>query len=155
MWADLLFADRSGAMGSPIGDVKVRQALNYAFDVKGMNESIAQGQGFVTNQMYAVGTPGNLPDIDGMYAYDIDKAKSLLAEAGYADGFDITMPMAAPFQAYQAIVEQTFAELNIKVTWEETDFMSYMGKAPTYPMYVAAGIQLGVGPERKHLREHH
>lgn len=137
MWSGLMFADRSGAMGSPLADVKVRQALNYAFDTKGMNESIAQGQGSVTNQMFPVGTTGNLPDLDGMYAYDIDKAKALLAEAGYADGFDVTMPMAGPFQAYQAIVEQTFGELGIKVTWEETDFMSYMGKAPTYPMYIA------------------
>lgn len=137
MWAGLLFADRSGAMGSPIGDLKVRQALNYAFDTQGMHESIAQGQGFVTNQVFPVGTPGNLEDLNDRYAYDIEKAKSLLAEAGYADGFDITMPMAGPFQPYQAIVEQTFAELGITVTWEETDFMSYMGKAPTYPMYIA------------------
>lgn len=137
MWAGLLFADRSGDMGSPLGELKVRQALNYAFDRQGMHESIAQGQGFATNQFFPVGNPGHVESLDGHYEYDIEQAKSLLAEAGYPDGFDITMPMAGPFQPYQAIVEQTFTELGITVTWEETDFMSYMGKAPTYPMYVA------------------
>lgn len=137
MWAGLQFADRSGTMGSPLANEKVRQALNYAFDRKGMQESIAQGQGFVTNQVFPMDTPGHVDSLDKMFEYDIEKAKKLLAEAGYADGFAVTMPMAGPFQAYQAITEQTFAELNIKVTWEETDFMSYMGKAPTYPMYIA------------------
>ncbi|WP_449282613.1 ABC transporter substrate-binding protein [Leucobacter sp.] len=136
-WAGLYFADRSGDMGSPLGDVKVRQALNYAFDREGIHQSIAQGEGFVSTQLFPTGTPGNVEALDAEYALDIEKAKSLLAEAGYADGFDVTMPMAGPFQPYQAIVEQTFAELGITVTWEETDFMSYMGKAPTYPMYVA------------------
>lgn len=137
MWAGLAFADRTGEMGSPLGDVRVRQALNYAFDTQGMHESIALGQGFVTNQVFPVGNPGNLESLDQTYAFNMDRAKALLAEAGYADGFDVSMPMAGPFQGYQAIVEQTFAELNITVKWEETDFMSYMGKAPSYPMYVA------------------
>lgn len=137
MWSGLMFADRSGDMGSPIGNVKVRQALNYAFDIEGIHQSIAQGEGFATNQMFAVDNPGYLPELNGYYEHNIEKAKQLLAEAGYPNGFDISMPMAGPFQAYQAIVEQTFSELGINVTFEETDFMSYMGKAPTYPMFIA------------------
>ncbi|MBC9953404.1 hypothetical protein ICM05_01915 [Leucobacter sp. cx-42] len=136
MWAGLYFADRSGAMGSPLGDVKVRQALNYAFDRQAMHESIALGEGKVTNQMFPVGLPGYDESIDKIYPYDLDRAQALLAEAGYADGFDVTMPMAPPFAGYQAIIEQTFKELNITVKWEETDFMSYMGKASQYPMFV-------------------
>lgn len=137
MWAGLAFADRSGDMGSPLGDVRVRQALNLAFDREAMHDSIAQGQGFVTNQFFPVENPGHVASLDETTPYDLDRAKQLLADAGYADGFEVKMPMAPPFQPYQAIVEQTFTELKIKVTWEETDFMSYMGKAPTYPMYVA------------------
>lgn len=136
-WAGLNFSDRSGDMGSPLGDVRVRQALNFAFDRQGIHDSIAQGEGFVSTQLFPTGTPGNVESLDAEFPVDLDRAKSLLAEAGYADGFDVAMPMAAPFQPYQAIVEQTLAELGITVTWEETDFMSYMGKAPTYPMYIA------------------
>lgn len=137
MWAGLMFVDRNGDMGSPIGNQKVRQALNYAFDTQGMHESIAQGQGFVTNQVFPVDSPGYLKSLNDMYKFNIEKAKSLMAEAGYPNGFAITLPMAGPFQAYQAVVEQTFGQLGITVTWETTDFMSYMGKAPSYPMYIA------------------
>ncbi|MFV0432368.1 MAG: ABC transporter substrate-binding protein [Leucobacter sp.] len=137
-WVGLQFTDRTGdtEMGKPLGDLKVRQALNYAFNGPEMLEAIAQGSGAATNQVFPDGTPGNLPDLNDKYAYDIDKAKDLLKEAGYADGFDIKMPMAPPFQPYQAAVEQVFGELGIKVTWDEFQFMDYMAKAPTYPMFV-------------------
>lgn len=137
MWAGLQFADRSGAMGSPIGKLKVRQALNYAFDTQAMHTSIAQGQGYVTNQFFPVDQTGYVKSLNDRYTYDIAKAKQLLAEAGYPNGFEISMPMAPPFQPYQAIAEQTFKQLGIKVKWDATDFMSYMGKAGKYPMYIA------------------
>jgi peptide/nickel transport system substrate-binding protein len=138
MWVGLQFTDRAGEteMGKPLGDVRVRQALNYAFNGPEMVETIGQGVGEATNQVFPVGTPGYVDSITDEYAYDLDKAKALLAEAGYADGFDITMPMAPPFQPWQAIVEQTFGELGIRLTWKETDFMQYMSVAPEYPMFV-------------------
>ncbi|WP_022890795.1 ABC transporter substrate-binding protein [Agromyces italicus] len=137
-WVGLQFSDRAGAteMGKPLGDLRVRQALNYAFNGPEMVETIAQGVGEATNQVFPVGTPGYVESITGEYAYDLDKAKALLAEAGYADGFAVTMPMAPPFQPWQAIIEQTFGELGIDVTWKETDFMQYMSVAPEYPMFV-------------------
>lgn len=137
MWAGLMFIDRNGDMGSPIGNQKVRQALNYAFDTQGMHESIAQGEGFVTNQVFPIDSAGYVKSLNDMYKFNIEKAKQLMAEAGYPNGFSITMPMVGPFQAYQAVVEQTFGQLGITVTWESTDFMSYMGKAPSYPMFIA------------------
>ncbi|MDR2998978.1 MAG: ABC transporter substrate-binding protein [Microbacterium sp.] len=138
MWAGLQFSDRVGKseMGKPLGDVRVRQALNYAFNGPEMVKTIGQGVGEATNQVFPVGTTGYVKSINDMYAYDLDKAKKLLADAGYADGFAVTMPMAPPFQPWQAIIEQTFKELKIKLTWKETDFTQYMAVAPEYPMFV-------------------
>ena len=138
-WIGLQFTDRTGAteMGKPFGDVRVRQALNYAFDGPELLKAVGQGSGEATNQVFPAGTPGNLEKLNDKYAHDIEKAKALLAEAGYADGFEIKMPMAQPFQPYQAAVEQVFGELNITVTWDEFQFMDYMGKAPTYPLFIA------------------
>ncbi|MBL3701030.1 hypothetical protein D3228_15510 [Leucobacter luti] len=137
-WVGLQFSDRAGAteMGKPLGELKVRQALNYAFNGPEMVETIAQGVGEATNQVFPVGTPGYVESLTGEYPPSIDTAKKLLAEAGYADGFAVTMPMAPPFQPWQAIIEQTFTELGITVTWKETDFMQYMSVAPEYPMFV-------------------
>ena len=138
MWVGLQFSDRAGATerGKPLGDLKVRQALNYAFNGPEMVETIAQGVGEATNQLFPVGSPGYVDPLTDLYPTSIDKAKEMLAEAGYADGFDVTMPMAPPFQPYQAIVEQTFKEVGIGLTWKETDFMQYMSVAPDYPMFI-------------------
>lgn len=137
-WVGLQFTDRAGAteMGKPLGDKRVRQALNYAFNGPEMLKAIAQGAGAATNQVFPDGTPGNLPELNDLYKTDLDKAKQMLADAGYPDGFAVKMPMAPPFQPYQASVEQVFGELGIKVTWDEYQFMDYMGNAPTYPMFI-------------------
>lgn len=137
-WVGLQFSDRAGAteMGTPLGNVKVREALGVAFNGPEMVDTIAQGMGEATNQVFPVDTPGYLPDLNGRVKPSIDAAKQLLAEAGYADGFDMTMPMAPPFQQWQAIIEQTFSELGIRLTWKETDFIQYMSVAPDYPMFI-------------------
>ena len=139
MWVGLQFSDRLGAteMGKPLGDVRVRQALNYAFNGQELVDTIGQGVGVATNQVFPADTPGYVKSLNDLYPANIEKAKELLAEAGYADGFDVTMPMAPPFQPWQAIIEQTFGELGIGVTFKETDFMQYMSVAPEYPMFVA------------------
>lgn len=137
-WVGLQFTDRTGSteMGKPLGNLKVRQALNYAFNGAEMLGAIGQGAGVDTNQVFPADTTGNLPKLNDLYAPNIETAKKMLAEAGYADGFEVKMPMAQPFQAWQATVEQVFGELNIKVTWDEYQFMDYMGNAPTYPMFI-------------------
>ncbi|MFD6053582.1 ABC transporter substrate-binding protein [Agromyces sp. NPDC060279] len=139
MWVGLQFSDRLGAteMGKPLGDVRVRQALNYAFNGQELVDTIGQGVGVATNQVFPADTAGYVKSLNELYPANIEKAKQLLAEAGYADGFDVTMPMAPPFQPWQAIIEQTFGELGIGVTFKETDFMQYMSVAPEYPMFVA------------------
>jgi len=75
---------------SPVQDKLVRQALNYAVDKEGLVE--LQG-GFATvmsAQWLAPSIYGFNEDIQP-YPYDPEKAKELLAEAGYPDGFDIRM----------------------------------------------------------------
>ena len=137
-WVGLQLTDRLGEteMGKPFGDVRVRQALNYAFDGGEMLKAIGRGNGAATNQVFPDGTPGNMPELNDRYKTNIAKAKELLAEAGYADGFSLRMPMAPPFQPYQAAVEQVFGELNIAVEWDDFQFMDYMEKSSTYPLSI-------------------
>jgi peptide/nickel transport system substrate-binding protein len=83
-------AGDSNNSDSPFKNIKVRQAMSYAIDVKTMCDSLSYGYGIVTNQWSLPGTPGYNPDVVG-YPYNPDKAKQLLAEAGYANGFDTTI----------------------------------------------------------------
>lgn len=136
-WVGLQFVDHMGASLAPLGDVRVRQALNYAFDGAAILNSLGAGAGQVTNQVFPAGQKGNNPALNALYAFNLDKAKALLAEAGYADGFDVSMPMSPIFALWQPVVDQTFRELGIRVTWDDMQMMDYQVNAPNYPMFVA------------------
>jgi peptide/nickel transport system substrate-binding protein len=73
----------------PMADLRVRQAINYAINKDEMIERLFRG--FARRAVTAVadGLPGFTPEINAMYPYDLDKAKALLAEAGYANGFEV------------------------------------------------------------------
>ncbi len=75
--------------GEPLKDVRVRLALNYAVDRAGMCEQIFEGRCTPMAGQYLVNTQfGYNPNLE-MYPYDPEKAKELLAEAGYSNGFEV------------------------------------------------------------------
>ena len=70
---------------SPFVDIRVRQAFNYAIDRAGIAKFIFSGLVEPTGQGTIPGVYGHNPDV-AAYAYDPDRARALMAEAGYADG---------------------------------------------------------------------
>ncbi|WP_233417285.1 ABC transporter substrate-binding protein [Halovulum marinum] len=75
---------------TPLQDKRVRQAINHAIDVDAIQEALLGGLG----QRIALTLPTNAFGYDESwepYAYDPEKAKELLTEAGYPDGFSIKM----------------------------------------------------------------
>jgi len=78
----------------PTYDVRVRQALNYAVDVEAIIENLLGGLGSHIASPIGPGYLGYNPDVEP-YPYDPDKAVALLAEAGYADGFETTLDTTA------------------------------------------------------------
>ena len=102
----------------PFNDVRVRQAMNYAFD----NEAFCQ----VVFQGYAVKPTSIFSDSIMYYAeqtpYDLDleKAQALMEEAGYADGFPVTIWVDNTTIEMQGaeFVKQQLAQINIDVTVE-------------------------------------
>lgn len=85
----LFLWDRSGEVNKALGDVRVRQALNYAIDRKLINDALFGDLGRPTAQMQAIGFPGFDEANENRYPYDVEKAKALLAEAGYAEGLEV------------------------------------------------------------------
>ncbi|MCC9076075.1 ABC transporter substrate-binding protein [Litorilinea aerophila] len=74
----------------PFQDVRVRQALNYATDVPTLINTVMQGAAYQLAGPFGPGIPGYDPELEP-YPYDPDKARQLLAEAGYGDGFELTL----------------------------------------------------------------
>lgn len=73
----------------PFTDVRVRQALWYALDLETVKSALFEGVGEIAEAPIPDAVFGSAPQ--SPYKYDPEKAKSLLAEAGYPDGFTTTM----------------------------------------------------------------
>ncbi|GAA4761205.1 hypothetical protein GCM10023329_03100 [Streptomyces sanyensis] len=136
-WVGIQFTDRTGKELEPLGDLRVRRAINHAFDGAAMLKSVGQGAGVATNQVFPAGRSVHDASLDDLYAFDLAKARKLMAEAGYPDGFPVTMPMSSIFQPWQPSVQQTLGKLGIKVTWKNMSPADYQKNAATYPMFVA------------------
>ncbi|MDU8925953.1 ABC transporter substrate-binding protein [Alisedimentitalea sp. MJ-SS2] len=81
----------SDAEGNPFKDAKVRQAFNLAIDKEAIRRVVMEGLSFPTGMITPPGVLGNTPANDPSYGFDTAKAKALLAEAGYPDGFSIRL----------------------------------------------------------------
>ncbi|MEE8306432.1 MAG: ABC transporter substrate-binding protein [Gammaproteobacteria bacterium] len=102
-----IVANRSDS--APTTDVRVRQALNYAIDRQAIAKNILGRPEQAAGQPAARGTfghdPGLLP-----FPYDPDKARSLLVEAGYPDGFDFVLDVVVDATAGDADIYQMVAQ---------------------------------------------
>ncbi|MBR9650480.1 ABC transporter substrate-binding protein [Thalassovita aquimarina] len=112
-------------------DKRVRQAIDYAVNNAGIVDRIMRGFGTVAAQASPAGYLGHDPALTPRY--DLEKAKALMAEAGYADGFSITM--MAPNNRYvnddkiaQAVASM-LSKINIKVD------LQAMPKAQYWPKF--------------------
>jgi len=101
---------------SPLEDVRVRQAISYAIDSEAIVKNVDKGLSYACNQYAVPGTPFYNPDIKG-YGYDPEKAKQLLKEAGYEDGFvtSIYVGLDNPFQDYMVAIQGYLKEVGIGV----------------------------------------
>lgn len=136
-WAGLVITDHTGAKNEALGKLEVRQALNYAFDGAAILAAVGSGAGVATNQVFPDGGDVNDPALNDTYKVDMDKAKKLLADAGYPDGFSISMPMSPIFEQWKPAAEQALTELGVKVTWDNMQMPDYQLNAPNYPMFIS------------------
>ncbi len=137
----------------PISNAKVRQAIAYAIDMNAIIESIFQGVGG-SRAYSAVSFPDFWAFDDKIKAqsptYNPAKAKQLLAEAGYPNGFSTTIltPPDTPRKKIGELMQFYLSQVGIKVDVRSLDFGTllddtYGGKAPI----VVLGFNRGTDPD--------
>lgn len=145
-WQGFLIMDRAGTLVPALGDPRVRQAINYGLDREALLKTIGNSYGEVTAQIFAPWSAGYDSALDSAYEYDVEKAKDLLAEAGYPDGFEVPMPRVGSIPAGQwTLMADQLAQIGITVKYEDVppaDFISSILGAK-YPM---TWFQLQMGP---------
>ena len=96
-------------------DVRVRQAINYALDKQTFVDTIIEGRGTVANSYINSMIPGWTDEVEA-YPYDPAKAKELLAEAGYPNGFECKIYVNGDVRTRSAqIIQAQLAEVGITV----------------------------------------
>jgi peptide/nickel transport system substrate-binding protein len=125
----VFFPESPLGSGEPLNDVRVRKAINHAVDVDSIIATLLAGQATRIAVLYAPQTYGFDPSIEPL-AYDPELAKSLLAEAGYAEGFtlDVDVPTGGnpikPVEVGQAVAAN-LAEVGINVQMRTVDAATY------------------------------
>ncbi len=90
----LLFWDKLGKNVPAFKDVRVRQAIGLAINRAAYVNALHKGDEPTAN-MVAKGFPGYLPSLDKTWGYNPSKARQLLADAGYANGFTFSVTTSA------------------------------------------------------------
>jgi len=112
-WQGLLLLDRDGAKNPALQNVKVRQAINYAFDRKTILDQVMLGQGTPTSQPFGKASGAWTEELENYYSYDPAKAKQLLKEAGYETGVTLEIPSVPGFETQISVVQQQLADVGI------------------------------------------
>jgi len=111
---------------SPLANPKVRQAIGYAVKRQDVVDAAFAGRGEPLNGFpNPPGSPFDLSNPDAEWSYDPEKAKALLAEAGYPNGFDCTLLATATYGMHQdtaSVVQAYLQMIGINATLDLPDW---------------------------------
>lgn len=136
------FKNVGNGVGTSLEDALVRQAMNYAVNKEGLINGIFGGEA-VPISGFTVSSNLGYDDAIQPYSYDPDRARELLAEAGYEEGFEIGM--GCPTDAYTNInfvclaIQRDLGAVGIEVVLEFRTSNSYWNEefyGTVGPMYV-------------------
>jgi peptide/nickel transport system substrate-binding protein len=115
---------------NPFKDLRVRRAIAHAIDTDAIIQKVLRGQGATTGSFVSRLVDGYDPALDTKIPYDLAKARALLKEAGYGEGFGVTLDCVAitwRAAACQAIAGM-LAQVGIKVSFMSAPAATFFPK---------------------------
>jgi peptide/nickel transport system substrate-binding protein len=131
---ELLYSNVKGK--NPFKDKRVREAFQKAIDVNAIKTQVMRGLSYPTAVMFAPQVDGYPKDLDKVAAVNRDAAKKLMADAGYPQGFEVTLD--CPNNRYindEAIcvaVAAMLAQINVKVKVNAMPRATYFPKIQNF-----------------------
>lgn len=120
-----------------LSDIRVRQAIRHAIDHEAFVAAVGGG-----NTLYGpiVESDPGYEDLSDLYPYDPDLARALLAEAGYADGLELTLTIPAFYASVSVgpildLLVSDLAEVGITVNVEQVEFPVWIDQVHTNHNY--------------------
>ena len=128
-WGSFMIGMRNDT--APYDDLRVRQALAAAIDMRTIIDNVFGGSGVMLNQPFPAVWPETFytpldqlnADTQRAYSYDPDWARELLAEAGYPDGFEteIILPPSGRAVDLFSLIASYWAEIGVTLELQPTD----------------------------------
>ena len=111
----------------PLADIRVRQAISYAIDREGLAAAIGGGSAKAARQLWSEQSPYFVPELEGRYPFDQKKARALLAEAGYRDGFELSQLLlnSTEYRQLAEALQANLAEVGIKTKFDVVDLSQF------------------------------
>ena len=114
----------------PFDDVRVRQALAYAIDPQEIMDNVSDGKGVeVGSSMYPAFKKYYLPELNDTYNQNLDKARELLAEAGYPDGFTFTISVSSTHQQHietAEVLKEELAKIGVTANIQQLEWNTWL-----------------------------
>jgi ABC-type transport system substrate-binding protein len=108
-------------------DIRLRKALSYALNREELLQYGAKGNAYNLGGHIPPGARGHNPNLV-LYNYDTTKAKALLAEAGYPDGFEMTLITPEAQELEAQVMKRMYERIGLKVKLEVFPFPVWMRK---------------------------
>lgn len=138
---------------APLDDVRVRQAICYALDKDMVNEFVGGGNGTVISSAMLPTLKDNYVDLNDVYGTtaNVEKAKELLADAGYGNGLDLEIAIPSNYEFHmqtgEVVVEQ-LKEAGINATIKAVEWSTWLDEIYNGRQYQAtiSGITCDTTP---------
>ncbi len=133
-----LLGMRTDRAGTPFSNVKVRRAMMMATDFNTINQGLYKGLGQILTWPYwkqkgyeplylGLDDPDCPETIKELYVYNPEKAKQLLKEAGYPNGFKAEVLLTQADVDYYSIIKEQWAKVGIELRFNVQEFGAYWG----------------------------